>query len=256
MYRVDLNCDIGEGFGNYSIGMDQELIKYISSANIACGWHAGDSVIMDETVAMAKKFGVAVGAHPGYLDMAGFGRRNINVNSQELKTYIKYQLGALSAFAKSHGVKVEHLKPHGAMYNMAAKDCKLAAAISEAVYEVDPEIVLLGLANSELIKAGEHVGLRVASEVFADRAYMSDGTLVPRNEKDAVIHDSRLAVERALKIVKYGIVDSIDGNDIEIKAHSICVHGDNIQALELVKKIRTDFVKEGIEVVPLRKILG
>lgn len=256
MHRVDLNCDIGEGFGNYSIGMDQELIKYISSANIACGWHAGDSMIMDETVAMAKKFGVAVGAHPGYLDMAGFGRRNINVNSQELKTYIKYQLGALSAFAKSHGVKVEHLKPHGAMYNMAAKDCKLAAAISEAVYEVDPEIVLLGLANSELIKAGEHVGLRVASEVFADRAYMSDGTLVPRNEKDAVIHDSRLAVERALKIVKYGRVDSIDGNDIEIKAHSICVHGDNIQALELVKKIRTDFVKEGIEVVPLRKILG
>ena len=233
MYRVDLNSDLGESFGNYTIGMDEEILKYVSSANVACGWHAGDAMVMEKTVALAKEFGTAVGAHPGFPDLVGFGRRNMAVTPDEAKAYVRYQLGALMAFCTAHGVKIQHVKPHGALYNMAAVDEKLAIAMCEAVYEVDKDIIFMGLAGSKMITAAEKVGLRAASEVFADRAYNDDGTLVSRKLPGAVIK---------------GKVESINGNDIAIKADSICVHGDNPKALEFVKNIRETLIAEGVEI--------
>ena len=207
MYRVDLNSDLGESFGNYTIGMDEEILKYVSSANVACGWHAGDAMVMEKTVALAKEFGTAVGAHPGFPDLVGFGRRN-----------------------------------------MAAVDEKLAIAMCEAVYEVDKDIIFMGLAGSKMITAAEKVGLRAASEVFADRAYNDDGTLVSRKLPGAVIKDKDLAIKRVIRMVKEGKVESINGNDIAIKADSICVHGDNPKALEFVKNIRETLIAEGVEI--------
>ena len=237
MFYVDLNSDLGESFGNYKLGMDEEILQYVSSANVACGWHAGDPLVMEKTIALAKANGTAVGAHPGFPDLMGFGRRNV-----------KYQLGALSAFAKSQGVKIQHVKPHGALYNMAAVDEKLARAMCEAVYEVDPEIIFMGLAGSKMIEAAEAVGLRAASEVFADRAYNDDGTLVSRKLPGAVIKDKELAIKRVVRMVKEGKVESINGKDIDIKADSICVHGDNPKALEFVKNIRETLIAEGVEI--------
>lgn len=251
MYRVDLNSDLGESFGNYTIGMDEEILKYVSSANVACGWHAGDPMVMEKTLTLAKKFGTAVGAHPGFPDLMGFGRRNMAVTPEEAKAYVKYQLGALMAFAVSKGMKIQHVKPHGAMYNMAAVDEKLAAAMCEAVYEVDPEIIFMGLAGSKMISAAEKTGLRTASEVFADRAYNDDGTLVSRKLPGAMIKDRDLAISRVVRMVKEGLVTSINGNDIAIRADSVCVHGDNPKALEFVRDIRETLLKEGVEIKSL-----
>ena len=252
MFYVDLNSDLGESFGNYTIGMDEEILKYVSSANVACGWHAGDAVVMERTVALAKEFGVAIGAHPGFLDLMGFGRRNMAVTPGEAKAYVKYQLGALTAFTKSMGLQVQHVKPHGALYNMAAVDAELARAMCEAVYEVDPEIVFMGLAGSEMIRAAKEVGLRSANEVFADRAYNDDGTLVSRKLPGAVIKDKAEAIRRVVRMVKEGKVESINGNDIAIRADSICVHGDNQKALEFVKNIRETLLSESVTVRSLR----
>ena len=248
MFYVDLNSDLGESFGNYKLGMDEEILQYVSSANVACGWHAGDPLVMEKTIALAKANGTAVGAHPGFPDLMGFGRRNMVVTPEEAKAYVKYQLGALSAFAKSQGVKLQHVKPHGALYNMAAVDEKLAKAMCEAVYEVDPEIIFMGLAGSKMIEAAEAVGLRAASEVFADRAYNDDGTLVSRKLPGAVIKDKELAIKRVVRMVKEGKVESINGKDIDIKADSICVQGDNPKALEFVKNIRETLIAEGVEI--------
>ena len=252
MFYVDLNSDLGESFGNYTIGMDEEILKYVSSANVACGWHAGDAVVMERTVALAKEFGVAIGAHPGFLDLMGFGRRNMAVTPGEAKAYVKYQLGALTAFTKSMGLQVQHVKPHGAFYNMAAVDAELARAMCEAVYEVDPEIVFMGLAGSEMIRAAKEVGLRSANEVFADRAYNDDGPLVSRKLPGAVIKDKAEAIRRVVRMVKEGKVESINGNDIAIRADSICVHGDNPKALEFVKNIRETLLSESVTVRSLR----
>ncbi|MDP0489032.1 MAG: 5-oxoprolinase subunit PxpA [Fusobacterium sp. JB020] len=249
--KIDLNCDLGESFGVYKIGMDEEVLKYISSANVACGWHAGDSVVMGKTVELAKKNNVAVGAHPGFPDLVGFGRRTLNVSPKELKSYVKYQVGALLAFTKSEGLKMQHVKPHGAMYNMAAKDYNLALAIAEAIKEVDDSLILMGLANSEMIRAGKDVGIKVANEVFADRAYNDDGTLVSRALEGAVIHDKDLAISRVIRMVKEGKVESINGKDIDLVPQSICIHGDNPEALEFAKNIREALVKEGIEISSL-----
>lgn len=252
MYEVDLNSDLGESFGNYKLGMDEEILKYVSSANVACGWHAGDALVMEKTVALAKQSGTAVGAHPGFPDLMGFGRRNMAVTPEEAKAYVKYQLGALQAFAKSAGIPVQHVKPHGALYNMAAVDEKLARAMAEAVYEVDREIIFMGLAGSKMITAAEEVGLKAASEVFADRAYNDDGTLVSRKLPGAVIKDRELAMKRAVRMVKEGRVESINGREIDIKADSICVHGDNPKALEFVKNIREALIAEGVQIKRLR----
>lgn len=248
MYYVDLNSDLGESFGNYKLGMDEEILQYVSSANVACGWHAGDALVMEQTVALAKEFGTAVGAHPGFPDLMGFGRRNMAVTPEEAKVYVKYQLGALQAFAKSAGIPIQHVKPHGALYNMAAVDEKLARAMAEAVYEVDKDIIFMGLAGSKMLTASEEIGLKTASEVFADRAYNDDGTLVSRKLPGAVIKDKDLAIKRVVRMVKEGKVESINGKDIDIKADSICVHGDNPKALEFVKNIRETLLAEGVQI--------
>lgn len=201
MYKVDLNSDLGESFGAYTIGLDNEVIAHVSSVNVACGYHAGDPLVMEKTVAAAKAAGVAVGAHPGFPDLMGFGRRNMVVSPKEVKAYVKYQLGALMAFAAAEGIRLQHCKPHGALYNMAGKDMDLALAIAEAIAEVDKNIILLGLANSKMIDAGKQLGLRVANEVFADRAYQADGSLVPRKLPGAVIHNKDEAIARTVRMV-------------------------------------------------------
>ncbi|SDK72490.1 LamB/YcsF family protein [Natronincola ferrireducens] len=255
MYKVDLNSDIGESYGAYKLGMDEEVVEYITSANIACGWHAGDPLVMEKTVEAAAENNVAIGAHPGFPDLMGFGRRNMVITPQEAKSYTIYQLGALWAFAKARGLELQHVKPHGALYNMAAKDAALAGAIAEAIWQVDKNIILVGLANSRLTEAGEEKGLKVAHEVFADRAYNPDGSLVARSNPGAVIHDTDRAVARVVRMVKEGKVEAINGEDVEIKAHTICVHGDNQHALEFVNKIKEALLKEEIKVESMRNFI-
>lgn len=255
MNKIDLNCDLGESFGNYKLGLDDEVIKYISSANIACGFHASDPLVMQKTVALAKANGVSVGAHPGFQDLVGFGRRNMNISAEEAKAIVQYQIGALSAFCSAAGCKLCHVKPHGALYNMAGKDEKLALAVCEAVYEVDPELILLCLSGSKMISAAKQVGLRAASEVFADRAYEDDGSLVARGKPGAVITDEDEAVSRVIGMVKTGTVQSINGKTVELKPDSVCLHGDGIKAVEFAKRIRAELTANGIETVPLNDIV-
>ena len=245
MFRVDLNSDLGEGFGRYTIGMDDGIIPLISSANIACGFHASDPVVMVETVKKAKEAGIQVGAHPGFPDLMGFGRRNMNISLEEAKAYTLYQISALGGICKAQGMKLQHVKPHGAMYNMAAKDYELSKAICEAVKEYDPQLVVMGLSGSETIRAAKDLGLRTAEEVFADRGYEEDGSLVNRKKAGAFIHDENEAITRVIRMVKEGKVTAVTGKDIEIQADSICVHGDGEKALLFVEKIRNAFEAEG-----------
>lgn len=255
MYQIDLNCDLGESFGNYKIGMDEKVIPMITSANVACGYHASDPVVMNKTIVMAKEYGIEVGAHPGFPDLMGFGRRNMNVSPSEAKAYTLYQLGALDAFCRVHGRKMQHVKPHGAMYNMAAKNYSLAKAICEAIYEFDKDLIVMGLSGGELVRAGKDTGLRTALEVFADRAYEEDGTLVDRRKDGAVITDEEVAIARVVRMIKEQKVTAITGKDITIKADSVCVHGDGVKALEFVKKIREKLTEEGIALKPLKDIV-
>lgn len=255
MYRIDLNCDLGESFGNYKIGMDEQVIPLITSANVACGYHASDPLVMDQTIGRAKEAGIGIGAHPGFPDLMGFGRRNMNVSPAEARAYVTYQLGALGAFCKRHGVSMQHVKPHGALYNMAAKDPKLAKAICEAIREYDENLIVMALSGGEMITAAKELGLRTALEVFADRAYEEDGSLVDRRKEGAVITDENLAIERVVCIVKEQKVTAITGKDIPIKADSVCVHGDGVKALEFVAKIRERMKEEGIELCALDKIV-
>lgn len=255
MYRVDLNSDLGESFGRYTIGMDAKIIPLISSANIACGYHAGDPVVMEKTVAAAKEAGVHVGAHPGFPDLMGFGRRNMSVTPAEAKAYVLYQLGALEAFCKAKGMKLQHVKPHGALYNMAAKDSQLSRAICEAIYEYDKELIVMALSGGELIRAAKATGLRSASEVFADRAYEEDGTLVDRRKEGAMITNEDEAIARVIRMIKEKKVTAITGNDISIQADSVCVHGDGEKALAFVEKIRKELIKETIEICSLNMIV-
>lgn len=247
MYKVDLNCDLGESFGCYTIGMDEKVIPYISSANIACGYHASDPMVMKKTVELAKKYGVQIGAHPGFPDLLGFGRRNMQISPSEAKAYILYQVGALYAFCKSCGSPFSHVKPHGALYNMAAKDYSLAKAICEAIYEFDNNLILLALSNSEMVRAANDTGLRVAKEVFADRAYEEDGSLVARTKPGAMITDEAEAIKRVIRMIKEGKVQTITGKDIPIEVDSVCVHGDGVKALEFVIKIHKTLETEGIQ---------
>ncbi|MBF4695246.1 LamB/YcsF family protein [Fusibacter ferrireducens] len=248
MMKIDINSDLGESFGNYTLGMDAALLSLISSANIACGWHAGDANVMAQTVRDALENNVAIGCHPGFPDLLGFGRRTIQVSPQELKNYVKYQIGALNAFVTSEGGVLKHVKPHGAMYNMAARDEKLAHAIAEAIYEINPEMKLMGLSGSQMITSAQRLGLKTISEVFADRAYLSDGSLVPRSQKGAVIHDREKAIEQVMQMVKTQTVTALSGEKIEIEADSICVHGDNQKAIEFVMGIRKHLIGEGIQI--------
>lgn len=255
MKKIDLNCDLGESFGNYKIGLDDEVIKHISSANVACGFHASDPLVMQKTVALAKENGVCIGAHPGFPDLVGFGRRNMSVSPSEAKALVQYQIGALDAFCKAAGVKLCHVKPHGALYNMAGKDEILAQAVCEGIFEYDSNLILLGLSGSKMIEAGKKIGLRTANEVFADRAYEDDGSLVARSKPGALITDENLAVSRVVEMVKNGRVTSITGNEIEIKADSICLHGDGVKAVEFAKRIKEELLKNDVEIAPLRELV-
>ena len=255
MYAIDLNSDLGESFGAYKMGRDADIIPLISSANVACGFHAGDPTTMDATAKVCKAAGAAIGAHPGFADLVGFGRRNMAVSPADAKALIIYQVGALDAFCKANGLKLQHVKPHGALYNMAAKDAALAQAICEGIYEYDPTLILLGLANSQMIEQAQAIGLPWAAEVFADRAYEDDGTLVARTKEGAMIKDEDEAVARVIRMIKEGKVTSINGKDIEMKPDSVCVHGDSEKALLFVQKIRKALEDEGIAIKPIEEIV-
>lgn len=248
MFKVDLNCDMGESFGLYTLGHDEEIMRYISSANIACGFHAGDSATMNKTVKLALENGVKIGAHPGLPDLQGFGRRNMAITPQEAYEIVLYQVGALSAFVKAQGGSLHHVKPHGALYNIAAVDENLAIAVAKAVLHFDPQLILYGLAGSELIKAGEKIGLATASEVFADRTYQNSGTLTPRSQPNALITNTDDAISQVVKMVKEQKVTSVDGTDISIKADTICIHGDGAHALQFAQKIHEVFTAEKISI--------
>lgn len=251
--RIDLNCDLGESFGNYTLGMDAEVIPYVSSVNVACGYHAGDPCVMEKTIRLAAEAGVGIGAHPGLPDLMGFGRRMMKISPAEARAYMLYQLGALGAFCKAKGVKMAHVKPHGALYNMAAKDAALAEAVVGAIRDYDDSLILLALANSEMTKVAERMGLAYANEVFADRAYEPDGTLVARTKPGAMIEDEDQAIARVIRMVKEGKVTAIDGSEVTIQADSVCVHGDGAKALLFVKKIREALLQENIDVKGLGK---
>ncbi|CAM4478536.1 LamB/YcsF family protein [Paenibacillus typhae] len=253
MKSVDLNCDMGESFGAYRIGQDEDILPYITSANIACGFHAGDPGIMSRTVQLALKHDVAVGAHPGLQDLAGFGRREIKLSPREAYELTVYQVGALWGFVRAEGGMLRHVKPHGALYNMAAASAGLAEAIAEAVYRIEPELILFGLAGSELIRAGNRAGLRTASEVFADRTYQSDGALTPRSRPDALVTDEQQALHQVLSMVQEGKVRSTDGRDVAITAETICLHGDGHHAVAFASAIRSSLESAGIAVQRIRR---
>ncbi|MBU2497735.1 MAG: LamB/YcsF family protein [Proteobacteria bacterium] len=256
--KIDLNSDVGESFGVYKLGLDEEVIPLISSANIACGFHAGDAHVMRRTISLAKQHGVAPGAHPGFPDLLGFGRRDMDVSLEEIKDYILYQVGALQAFALADGLSLQHVKPHGALYNMAVKNAAIWEAVAEVLARLDDRLILVVLAGSnrkELEAIGSRCGIRVAFEFFADRAYNTDGSLVSRREPGAVIHDPGLAAERVLKLVKEGKVISKDGSEIDLAAETICVHGDNPEAVSLVKRVRDTLLVAGVEIAPMGTFL-
>lgn len=252
MFRVDLNCDLGESFGAYTIGMDEQVIPHITSANVACGYHASDPVVMEKTVALCKAHGVSVGAHPGFPDLMGFGRREIRITPAEAKAYVLYQLGALDAFCRAAGMKMNHVKPHGALYNMAAKDKALAGAICQAIRVYDKTLVFLALAGSEMVRAGLEAGLSVAQEVFADRGYEEDGSLVNRSKPGAMIHDEQEAISRVVRMVTEGKVKAVTGKDIPVCADSVCIHGDGPNALVFAQRIREALTGAGVQLLPLK----
>ena len=247
--RVDLNCDMGEGFGVYRLGFDERIMPHISSANIACGFHAGDPVCMRRTVRLAEEAGVAIGAHPGLPDLMGFGRREMMVSADEARDYVTYQIGALQAFSTPK--KLQHVKVHGALYNMGARNEGLARAVAEAVREVDPELILVGMAGSAWIKVGRELGLRVACEGFADRSLNPDGTLVPRSQPGAIIDDVEEVIARVLRIVADGKVLAINGEEIDMAADTICLHSDTPGAADLAQALRQRLEAAGVLVVPM-----
>ncbi|SMC52489.1 LamB/YcsF family protein [Sporomusa malonica] len=253
MYRVDLNCDLGESFGAYKIGVDEDILPFVTSANIACGFHAGDPTVMRKTVDLALKNGVAIGAHPGLPDLNGFGRRDMVISPQEAYDLVIYQIGALAGFVKAQGGTMQHVKPHGALYNMAAKNKGLAEAIAEAMYKIDPTLILFGLSGGELVKAGEKIGIKTAHEVFADRTYQPDGSLTPRSQPDALIAGHEKAVAQVVRMVREGKVTSQQGTDIAIQADTVCIHGDGPEALAFARHIREVLERAGICVQSIGK---
>ncbi len=248
---LDLNCDMGESYGPWSVGSDAALLDYVTSANIACGFHAGDPGTMHKTVRLAIGKGVAVGAHPSLPDLQGFGRRAMSITPDEAYDLIVYQVGALAGFARALGGRLSHVKPHGALYNMAVMDRKLADAIAQAVKDTDPGLILFGLAFSELVRAGEEAGLTVANEVFADRTYQADGSLTPRSQANALIKDVDASIAHVRRMVGDGKVKSLQGTEVPVRADTLCIHGDEPTALEFVQKIRKALTDDGIRLAPV-----
>lgn len=246
--QIDLNGDVGESFGAYEIGHDAALIPVLTSANIACGFHAGEPGVMRATVVLAREHRVAVGAHPGFPDLVGFGRREMKATPREIEDFVAYQIGALAGIAAAQGVRLAHVKPHGALYNMAARDADIADAIARAVASVDRSLKLFGLPGSQSLEAARRHGLRAIGEAFADRAYRRDGSLMPRREPGAVIDDEETVVSRALAIARDRIVTAADGTSVRADVETICVHGDTPGAAQLASRIRTTLEAAGIQV--------
>ncbi len=246
--RIDLNSDLGESFGPWSMGDDAALMTSISSANIACGFHAGDPGAMRATIALAQAHGVAIGAHPGFPDLVGFGRRELKASPREVEDFVLYQVAALAGVAAAQGLRLQHVKAHGALYNMACRDRALADAIARAVAALDRSLVLFGLPDSELIRAGEDAGLRVAAEVFADRAYEPDGSLASRQTPGSVIHDAAAVVARAVQMVRERQVVATDGTVIALRADTICLHGDTPGAAGLARSVRQGLEAAGVTI--------
>lgn len=250
--KVDLNCDMGESFGLYQMGNDEEMIKYISSANIACGYHAGDPQVMRKTVQMAKEYGVAIGAHPGFPDQMGFGRRYMTCTPDEIRDYILYQVGALREFASCHQLQLQHCKPHGALYMMAMDDEKIARAILVALASVSEEMIVFALQNSAVEHVGQQMGIQVAREVYADREHTKEGSIV-LTRTGPNIQDYEAMAARVVRMVKEGIVLTPDGEEAQVHAETICIHGDTPGAVELIRHIHEAFRVAGITIEPIRR---
>ena len=250
--RIDLNSDLGESFGPWRMGQDAALMESITSANVACGFHAGDPGVMRQTLALAKDRGVAVGAHPGFPDLVGFGRREMRAAPAEVEDFVLYQVAALAGMAQAQGVRLQHVKAHGALYNMACQDRALADAIAKAVAAFDRSLILFGLPNSELLRAGQAAGLPVAAEVFADRAYERDGSLASRGKPGSVIHETEAVVATAVRMVRDHDVVAVDGSVIPLEARTICLHGDTAGAADLARAVRSGLEKAGIEIRRLK----
>ena len=248
MFSIDLNCDMGESFGAWRMGSDAALMDYVSSVNIACGFHAGDATVIRKTVQTAFEKGVKIGAHPSFPDLQGFGRREMKMPASEIFDIVLYQISAVKGFCEAFGARLNHVKPHGALYNTAAKSAEIAASIAEAVKKVDPNLIFYGLSGSFLITEAEKLGLKTASEVFADRTYTPEGTLTPRTEPDALIHDSKQAIAQVLEMIFDQNVTATNGEKVALKAETVCIHGDGANALEFAKLINAELTKCGIKI--------
>lgn len=251
--RIDLNCDMGESFGVYTLGFDEAAMPYVTSINVACGFHASDPSNMLKTVRQAKQHGVAIGAHPAFPDLVGFGRRTMAASAEEIYADVVYQIGALAAICKAEGLVLQHVKAHGALYNMAEKDSTVATAIAEAIKSVDPSLYMVCSCGSAMVKAAQSVGVRYVEEAFADRAYTKEGTLVPRKQAGSVIHDTKEVADRVLELIKTGKIKTIDGSEVALSAQTICVHGDTPGAVDMIKEIRARLNQEGVTVAPFGK---
>lgn len=255
MTTIDINCDMGESFGTYKLGSDEEMMRYITSANIACGYHAGDPLVMDKTVKLALQNGVGVGSHPGFPDLMGFGRRPISATVEEIEEYVLYQTGALYAFAKANGTELSHVKAHGALGNMAFVDLEVARAIARGAARFSKQLILIALANSPLVQAGQESGLKVALEAYPERAYNADGTLVSRKLPNSSIHDPNVAVDRAIKMVTEGTVVGYNGEIVKLKADTLCIHGDNPVAPKIAAAITEALKSAGVTIKPMAEFL-
>jgi UPF0271 protein len=254
--KIDLNCDLGESYGAFKVGNDEKIMPCITSANVACGLHAGDPTTKSKTIALAKKHGVAVGAHPSYPDILGFGRREVQMTPEEVRNYTLYQVSALQGFAQAAGLRLQHVKPHGALYNVATERKDVAKPIVEAIKALDSRLIVFAPQGSALASEADKANMKVAREFFADRAYNPDGTLISRNQRNAIIETPLEVVKRAVKAVKDEIVLACNGGIVKLgKVHTVCVHGDNPAAVRLAVALRKGFVKAGIEVKPVASFL-
>ncbi len=253
--KIDMNCDMGESFGAYRMGEDEKIVSLITSANIACGFHAGDPMGMARTVELATRRGAAVGAHPGYPDLLGYGRRDMETFPGEIRNYILYQIGALSAFTRACGAKLQHVKPHGALYNLAARDERAASEVIAAVKAYDPELILVALAGSLCVEMAAAAGLRVAREVFPDRAYLANGRLAPRSMAGSVIHDHEAVAGRTLKLLLTGKMECLDGGEMPLTMDTLCIHGDTPGAFQLAETIRNTLEASGVTLAPMAMLL-
>ncbi|WP_339062152.1 5-oxoprolinase subunit PxpA [Tepidibacillus marianensis] len=249
--RIDINSDMGESFGSFRVGNDQELMNYITSANVACGFHAGDPVTLHKTIQFAKENGVSVGAHPGFYDVRGFGRYEIKVKPQEIYYDVLYQLGAIKAFTDLHQVPLQHVKPHGALYNMAHKDLELSRAIVQAIYDFDQNLIVFGIDGGQLLNAAKEKGLKIAREFFIDRTYQEDGSLTPRTTNNAYVHDPNETANRVVRLITEKRVQATNGSWIPMDAETLCVHGDGEHALSLAEAVRDRLIAEGINLIPV-----